>query len=206
MPETLVGEATRERVEYACPRCDGVVAAEDVVCPHCGQALEAVAAADERVVRVEEAVVPAVAYAGWWRRFGAWLVDWTLLWTLLIGVPTVAMMLIAPGEGASYETGEAAVVLVSFVLIPIVAFAYFAFFNGRGQTLGKRLFGITVVDQETGERIGFGRGAGREGIRLACVTLFYVPFFIDGLRPLWNERHQSWHDSVARSIVVRARR
>jgi uncharacterized RDD family membrane protein YckC len=201
MPETLVGEATRERVEYACPRCDGVVAAEDVVCPHCGQALEAVAAADERVVRVEKAVVPAVAYAGWWRRFGAWLVDWTILMV----VPIVATLLIAEGAGASETAGDVAAFLVTFLMFPIW-FLYFAFLNGRGQTLGKRLFGITVVDQETGERIGFGRGAGREGIRLACVTLFYVPFFIDGLRPLWNERHQSWHDSVARSIVVRARR
>jgi hypothetical protein len=40
-----------QRVEYVCPRCDGVVARDDPVCPHCGQALEAIAAAgDERPV------------------------------------------------------------------------------------------------------------------------------------------------------------
>jgi hypothetical protein len=49
----LDAETTDQRVEYACPRCDGVVAAEDTTCPHCGQQLEdvdeleAVAAAEE---------------------------------------------------------------------------------------------------------------------------------------------------------------
>jgi uncharacterized RDD family membrane protein YckC len=96
------------------------------------------------------------------------------------------------------------VILAAMLLV----FAYFAPapLNGRGQTLGKRLVGIKVVDEETGEPIGFGRGAGREGIRLACAYVFWIPFFIDGLRPLRNEPHQSWNDSVASSIVVRSTR
>jgi hypothetical protein len=36
----LDAETTGQGIEYACPRCDGVVAREDSVCPHCGQQLE----------------------------------------------------------------------------------------------------------------------------------------------------------------------
>jgi hypothetical protein len=64
------------------------------------------------------------------------------------------------------------------------------------------MVGLRVVDAETGEPIGYARGAAREAARVALFSLLLVPFVIDGLRPLWNERHQSWHDSLARSVVV----
>ncbi len=184
------GQGGSELVEYVCPRCEKTLAAEDAVCPHCGQELDllgdAVAA---------PAALAGWVYAGWWRRLSAWLLDWIILMTLasVVSVP----LAITVGE----TSGDT---VVSFLLLPFY-FAYFALLNGRGQTLGKRALGIRVVDAKTGEPIGGGRGAAREAIRLACSALLLVPFMIDGLRPLWNGRHQSWHDSAARSIVVRDR-
>jgi hypothetical protein len=56
----LDAETTDQRVEYACPRCDGVVAEDDTVCPHCGQQLEAVAGEEEELL-VAPANTEAVA-------------------------------------------------------------------------------------------------------------------------------------------------
>jgi RNA polymerase subunit RPABC4/transcription elongation factor Spt4 len=57
-------ETTDQRVEYACPRCDGVVDRDDTVCPHCGQQLERESGISEWVEAVaaveEELPVPPV--------------------------------------------------------------------------------------------------------------------------------------------------
>jgi endogenous inhibitor of DNA gyrase (YacG/DUF329 family) len=51
-------ETTAQRIEYACPRCEGLVAREDTVCPHCGQQVDLVAAEEQ-----ESPVPPADAEA-----------------------------------------------------------------------------------------------------------------------------------------------
>lgn len=80
---------------------------------------------------------------------------------------------------------------------------YFAKLEGgpRGQTIGKRAFGIRVADATTGGPIGAGRALGR--------NLFRV--FISGnvcllgyLWAFWDGRKQTWHDKVVSSVVVRA--
>lgn len=84
-----------------------------------------------------------------------------------------------------------------------IPFAYFAWCNGEmGQTLGKRLLGLHVVDQETGARIGMARGLLRYlaflGLFLACI----VPGILNVLRPLRDAKRQTFHDLAARSMVV----
>jgi uncharacterized RDD family membrane protein YckC len=161
-----------------------------------------------------EAVVPppgpipseTVEYAGWGRRFLAWLIDWFLLFgsCLLVGLLILGIIAAFGGLGDGGGIGMAVGVLVGIAWLPFV-FAYFVVLNGRGQTLGKRALGVRVADAETLQPIGTGQGALRELVRYLSAMFFYIPFFIDGLRPLWNDRHQSWHDSAARSIVIRDR-
>lgn len=138
----------------------------------------------------------SVELAGWGRRFLAWLLDWILLLTIsvVVGLPVA----LAIGD----TNGEATGYMVAFLLSPVF-FLYFALLNGRGRTVGKRALRISVVDGETLQPIGFGRGAVRELTRIGLWMLMWAPGFIDGLRPLWNDRRQSWHDSAARSIVTR---
>jgi uncharacterized RDD family membrane protein YckC len=89
------------------------------------------------------------------------------------------------------------------LLLLLGAFAYFAYFNGQGSTIGKRLLRIKVVDADTHGPIGAGRGAIRELVRFALTAFTLgIGLLLDGLRPLWNENHQSWHDAAAKSIVI----
>lgn len=127
-----------------------------------------------------------VRRASWGRRLGAWLLDWCVLFA---AAPLVAYLL---GDNVG-----------TTILLTLGFFAYFAYLNGQGRTLGKLIVRIRVVDVSTGASIGTGRGVVRELVRLA-LTIFTlgIGLFLDGLRPLWNETDQSWHDAAARSIVV----
>lgn len=137
---------------------------------------------------VDRAAAEKDRAASWGHRLAAWLIDWCIL----LG----AGLLVAGQLG-----GSAGAVFWTFG-----SFAYFAYLNARGGTLGKLLLRIAVVDPTTGIPIGIGRGAARELVRL-CLTVLTlgIGLILDGLRPLWNENHQTWHDVAVKSLVVRKR-
>lgn len=118
--------------------------------------------------------------SGFWRRFGAYLID-----VILIGI--VALIFNAAPEAVAYA------------LSIILYLAYFTFFEGSsGQTPGKRVMGIRVVDFETGGSIGYARAFSRSIGR-------YVSGLVVGLGylwMLWDREKQTWHDKFAGSVVV----
>jgi uncharacterized RDD family membrane protein YckC len=115
------------------------------------------------------------AYAGFWQRFGAVLVDSIIV--LLITIPWSFVSLTEslvrlPGREASGWMSTAGPVLDELVLV-LVGFGYFAWLNGRGATLGKMLFGLRVIDA-TGRAPGLGKGAVRQIIPGASALVPYV--------------------------------
>ena len=77
---------------------------------------------------------------------------------------------------------------------------YFGYFDGSpsGQTLGKRLLGIRVMDFETGAPLGFGRAALRQiarGLSALALGLGY-------LWMLWDPERRTWHDKLTDGVVV----
>lgn len=68
--------------------------------------------------------------------------------------------------------------------------------------MGKRALGIVVTDQNSGQAIGAGRALGRWLIYSVLWYVLFVPGLINALWPLWNERHQAWHDLAVGSLVV----
>ena len=139
--------------------------------------------------------------AGWWRRVGAYLLD-ALLLLLPIGVFVALVVTSKPDddEGERWVTLFALTYLATFML----PFVYFTLMHGgeRGQTLGKRVTGIRVVDGR-GEPIGYGRAFGRYA-NTFLFALFVAPIVLDFLWPLWDAKKQSLHDKIAGTVVVRA--
>lgn len=94
-------------------------------------------------------------------------------------------------------------------------FFYNALLDGShaGQTLGKRALRIRAVSNLTGDSIGVERGFMRSllplafgVLSLASVVVGFVAIvagLLDGLWPLWDAQHQTWHDKTAGSVVVR---
>src|SRR4051794_27311465 len=83
---------------------------------------------------------PSGPRAGFWIRVGAYLVDGAIL----------VLVQFALQRGLGF---------VGYVLSIAVTLGYFAYFEGgpSGQTVGKRAFGIRVVDLVSGGPIGPGR-------------------------------------------------
>jgi uncharacterized RDD family membrane protein YckC len=123
--------------------------------------------------------------AGFWIRFAAVIVD-----SLIYGIPTsivaAAIGLEMPGQR---------------LLSLVVGLAYFVYQeSATGQTLGKRLCGIRVVDQSTGQTID----AGRALVRYLTSILSGLVCGLGYFWMLWDDNKQTWHDKTSQALVVKA--
>ena len=119
--------------------------------------------------------------AGFWRRFGAAVID-----ALVVGIVSEILRLVLGVAGA--------------YLGILVSFAYYTYFHGStGQTPGDAALGIRVVDIESGEGIGFARAFVRALVSIASGLVILVGY----LWMLWDPRRQTWHDKAAGSLPVR---
>ncbi|MCL6640953.1 MAG: RDD family protein [Candidatus Rokubacteria bacterium] len=101
------------------------------------------------------------------------------------------------------------------VVLTAVWFAYEVPASANtGQTLGKRIFGIRVVREESDERLGFGRSF-RRWFRMAWPTPFWaacygIPILLQIVDSLFvvmdRQLHQALHDRIARTLVVQVPR
>jgi uncharacterized RDD family membrane protein YckC len=124
---------------------------------------------------------PSGPRAGFWRRFGALLID-----NLLIIIVAVLLYLVNEALGGlAYIAG---------------GIFYFTFFEGSnsGQTIGKRALGIRVIDFNTGGPIGYGRAF----IRYIGHILSGLVCYLGYLWMLWDKEKQTWHDKLATDVVV----
>jgi uncharacterized RDD family membrane protein YckC len=133
--------------------------------------------------------------APWVNRGAALVIDGILLFFgyLLIGGLT------ALGRDGGPHRGVAGMVAV------VVTALYFGVAHARyGQTVGKRLLGIRVVSlEDPAALLGYGRAFGR-WLMAWLAGWLVVPAVVDYLWPIWDERKQTLHDKIARSVVVRA--
>jgi uncharacterized RDD family membrane protein YckC len=125
---------------------------------------------------------PSGPRAGFWRRFGAYLID-----GILLAIPYVILAMIVED-------------VLAYALYLALSIAYFGYFEGgeSGQTLGKRALGIRVIDFRAGGPIGFGRGA----LRYIGKILSGIPIALGFLWMLWDREKQTWHDKIATTVVV----
>jgi uncharacterized RDD family membrane protein YckC len=78
--------------------------------------------------------------------------------------------------------------------------AYFVYMEGgaSGQTIGKRVMGIRVMDQHTGDPIGYVRAFVRYIGRIVSAVFIYIGY----LWMLWDPEKQCWHDKFASDVVA----
>ena len=156
--------------------------------------------------------------ASFGRRLGAAGLDFVITGLLMTAVATglgVVLAVVIAGVAMSNtepsgELGGESAVLVAMVTIfgalviaMVLVFLYllyFTLFTGwRGQTPGKMLVGIRVMDA-AGENPGLRRAFMREVVgKFLSSTAFYVGF----LWPIWDAQRQAWHDKIAETWVVR---
>jgi uncharacterized RDD family membrane protein YckC len=160
------------------------------------------------VTMVENA---AVRYAGFWRRFVAWVLDW-----LIIGaVFSIPMFIFGAGmwsesyttrttHGWNYNTysdhnGFAGGIMSLWMIYFVVAWLYHAFMESSKQqgTLGKMALGLRVTDLD-GRRINFGRATGRYFAKILSTLIFMIGY----LMAAFTSKKQALHDFVAGTLVL----
>ena len=69
-----------------------------------------------------------------------------------------------------------------------------------GQTWGRKIVGVKVIDASTGAPIGVWRALGRQLFEGTISSwLFYLGFWW----MLWDPQNQTWHDKAVNSVVVK---
>jgi uncharacterized RDD family membrane protein YckC len=105
------------------------------------------------------------------------------------------------GVACSMAGGSAGVVALFYTLHLTILVAYGAWLDGRtGTTIGKRLVGIHVIDDETGATIGTLRALRRQLVLIGTGLAAGLGLFTPLLDP--SGLKQGWHDRIAHSLVV----
>ncbi len=166
-------------------------------CGNCG----APVAADVQQPPSQQVPSPAISpaavstqYMGFWVRFGAWLLDTFLLLFILLFVGALV-------QSGVVSTSYAMIRLLDLAVYSLFALYFWLFTGLKGQTPGKMIVGIKVVDRR-GQMPGLGRAALRELLgKLASTIVLFLGFFWAG----WDRQKQAWHDKLAGTYVIKAR-
>jgi uncharacterized RDD family membrane protein YckC len=158
--------------------------------------------------------------AGFGARLGGYLLD-GLIYGLIAGIfVAIGVGLIVAGakdcidkidaaDGdtvtcTSSELNSPGMVFAGIVVIALglmfVLFLYARSLGKTGQTMGRKIVGVRVVDKFTEQPIGFGRALGRTLFAHLISSAF---FSLGYLWMLWDAEKQTWHDKVVGSVVVR---
>ena len=148
---------------------------------------------------VDAPAIDPARLAGIGLRLGAAVLD--ALLPLLVYLPLVAVVWpvssMDPSSGALTAVGLAATVVFT-ALMGYLAYALVQL--GQGRSPGKKLLSLRVIYLETGRPAGFWRMLLREVIgKWVSAVVLYLGFFW----AIWDERHQGWHDKIAKTVVVR---
>jgi uncharacterized RDD family membrane protein YckC len=132
---------------------------------------------------------PAVAYASWIQRVGAYVVDNIGPWVLFTLAGTV-------GRG---DNGFNLFYFI-FWLLGIAVIAYNRWFQAgkTGQSWGKKALGIRLIGEASGQPIG----AGMAFLRDLCHIIDGIICYVGFLFPLWDAKKQTLADKILKTLVV----
>jgi uncharacterized RDD family membrane protein YckC len=68
----------------------------------------------------------------------------------------------------------------------------------QGQTFGKKVAGIKLIREDSGQPVGFGLAFGRAFLHILDALPIYIGFFA----PLWDVKKQTFSDKVLNTVVI----
>ena len=122
-----------------------------------------------------------VRYAGWWARFLGNVID-----DFLFAAVSVGLLLAVQLRGSG-------------LIVLFVVWNRVVRLGATGQSLGRMLMGIRVVDADTHKPIGTWRALGRLVARLVDA----LPFGLGFLWQVFDKRRRTFSDMVAGTVVIR---
>ena len=193
-----------------CNACGTPVGGAEVARPPVSPAT--VAPAAYAAAPVAPSFAPNVAYAGFWLRLVAHIIDsaifavifFVLLLIAVLAFGGAAFLASLKNLGDSDGAFPAGFVILLLVLFPAaiaVTWLYYAKMESSPSqgTLGKIALGLIVTDTE-GRRITFGRASGRF---FAKMITGMIPLAIGYIMAGFTEKKQALHDMIATCLVLR---
>jgi uncharacterized RDD family membrane protein YckC len=161
--------------------------------------------------------LPKEAYTPWATRVLAWLVDFIPLAIiegigvgLLLGTQETACIT----DTSEYDLGEfcatgaSTLGQISIALTGILALAYWIWNLGyrqgtTGSSIGKSIMKFKIVNEKTGQPVGFGMSFLREVIYWVAAGLcFGVLWLVAVLFPLWDVKRQTLVDKMLNHVAL----
>ncbi|MGX6602034.1 RDD family protein [Micromonosporaceae bacterium Da 78-11] len=140
---------------------------------------------------------PAVAYASWIQRVGAYLID-----GLCVAPFTIIGLIV--GRSTDAETGLTTfdALYWVFALLGLAVSGYNRWFlaGKTGQSWGKKALKIRLVGEQTGQPIGPLMAFVRDLAHIIDAIICYIGF----LFPLWDAKKQTLADKIIKTVVVSA--
>ncbi|HWE30098.1 MAG TPA: RDD family protein [Polyangia bacterium] len=160
---------------------------------------------------LQQAVPPLrVHVAGFWRRLAATVVDGIVLSAVALVLGTVMALVLrhplpklgqlGPDYLVDVAVNGGTLEVVALLLLALLSFAYFYLFTVlRGQTFGKHLMKVRVIDAY-GDRPSAWRGLLRTAAYLPSLAILALGFVWVG----FDREKRGLHDWLADTYVVRA--
>jgi uncharacterized RDD family membrane protein YckC len=201
-----------------CSKCGTNVAEGAGFCGSCGQPVGGAVAGPGAVAIPAGyvAVRPTVAFAGFWLRVVAAIID-----GFVIGIPMIPVYLVifaslfSQLQSGDLQNGNAfaliSTMLPKFMLLCVIyligAWLYWGFMESSSwqATLGKKALGLTVTDLE-GRRATFAKTSGRFFAGRGAGMFPYIGalyFLVSCICAGFTEKKQALHDMIAGCLVIR---
>ncbi len=146
------------------------------------------------------------AYASWGSRVGAYLIDSLVMIPgfLIVGIGVGILAATATTDPITGEaTGGNPIGLLVAALGYLVAIAIMIWNvvirQGKtGQTVGKKMLGIKLISEQTGQPLG----ALMTFVRQMAHIVDGIPCNLGYLWPLWDPKRQTWADKIMSTVVI----
>ncbi len=197
-----------------CTKCGARIEESASFCPSCGQpvvspqgesrpASPVLPAMSPPAPAVPEPAAIRTAYAGFWLRLVAWIIDSLIVSAafLIVLVPFMSVFLRhRPFESPMPGPATAIFMLWFWAVNLFGVWLYYALFESSSWqgTPGKRALGLFVTDMQ-GRRISFARATGRYFGRFISTAILFIGY----LMIAFTERKQALHDMLADCLVLR---
>ena len=183
-----------------CPQCGTAQASRANFCPDCGADLST--GAPPVLRREGEPVATVVAYAGFWRRLAAWVIDTVLVFVpSFIAAASIALRNVEDSDATGAQSGAFIGLWLAFGLAIGWVYSVSMESSSKQATFGKMVLGI-VVTGDQGERIPVMRATRRYFAKILSGLVLGIGFVMAA----WSDRKQGLHDMLAGTLVVQGRR
>jgi uncharacterized RDD family membrane protein YckC len=135
----------------------------------------------------------SMAYAGFWMRVLATLID-----SVILSVLVIALLLAYYGTSDLAQAQSGLEGALGNALQIVVSVAIIVFWRYWGGTPGKMLLSQRIVDARTGKPASTGKLIGR----FFAYIVSTIPLGLGFLWVAFDRRKQGWHDKLAGTVVI----